>query len=34
VLAKAGSGHYRATTEDGQAINSCYAIRVVFTLKQ
>jgi periplasmic protein TonB len=34
VLAKAGSGHYRATTEDGHAINSCYAFRVVFTLKK
>jgi TonB family protein len=34
VLAKAGSGHYRATTEDGHAIDGCYAFRVVFTLKK
>ncbi|MEA3173133.1 MAG: periplasmic protein TonB [Gammaproteobacteria bacterium] len=34
VLAKAGSGHYRATTEDGHAISSCYPFRVVFTLKK
>jgi TonB family protein len=34
VLAKAGSGHYRATTEDGHAVGSCYAFRVVFTLKK
>ena len=31
-LAKAGTGHYRATTEDGQPVNSCYAFRVRFTL--
>jgi TonB family protein len=34
VLAKAGSGHYRATTEDGQPVRSCYSFRVVFTLKK
>lgn len=34
VLAKAGSGHYRATTEDGHAISACYPFRVVFTLKK
>jgi TonB family protein len=34
VLAKAGSGHYRATTEDGRAVSSCYSFRVVFTLKK
>jgi TonB family protein len=34
VLAKAGSGHYRATTEDGHAVSSCYSFRVVFTLKK
>jgi TonB family protein len=34
VLAKAGSGHYRATTEDGQAISACYPFRIVFTLKK
>jgi periplasmic protein TonB len=34
VLAKAGSGHYRATTEDGHAMSACYPFRVVFTLKK
>jgi periplasmic protein TonB len=34
VLAKAGSGHYRATTEDGHPVSSCYSLRVVFTLKK
>jgi TonB family protein len=33
-LAKAGSGHYRASTEDGQPVNSCYAFRVRFTLRK
>ncbi|HEY0801562.1 MAG TPA: energy transducer TonB [Steroidobacteraceae bacterium] len=33
VLAKAGSGHYRATTEDGKPVHSCYPLRVVFKLK-
>lgn len=32
-LAKAGSGHYRATTEDGRAVNSCYAFRIRFELR-
>jgi protein TonB len=32
-LAKAGSGHYRASTEDGQPVNSCYAFRVRFQLR-
>ena len=32
-LAKAGSGHYRATTEDGRPVNSCYSFRVRFELK-
>jgi TonB family protein len=32
-LAKAGSGHYRPTTEDGQPVNSCYPFRVRFQLK-
>jgi TonB family protein len=32
-LAKAGSGHYRATTEDGRAVNSCYSFRVRFELR-
>ena len=29
-LAKAGSGHYRPTLEDGKAVNSCYSFRVRF----
>jgi TonB family protein len=33
-LALAGSGHYRATTEDGQAVNSCYSFGVRFQLKK
>jgi TonB family protein len=33
-LARAGSGHYRATTEDGRPIDSCYPIRVRFQLKR
>ena len=32
-LARAGSGHYRATLEDGQPVNSCYAFRVRFVMK-
>jgi TonB family protein len=32
-LAKAGSGHYRASTEDGRAVNSCYPFRIRFQLK-
>jgi TonB family protein len=32
-LAKAGSGHYRATTEDGRPVNSCYPFRIRFQLK-
>lgn len=32
-LAKAGSGHYRASTEDGHPVNSCYPFRVRFQLK-
>jgi len=32
-LAKAGSGHYRAATEDGRAVNSCYSYRVRFALR-
>ena len=31
-LAKAGSGHYRATTENGRSVDSCYAYRVRFQL--
>jgi protein TonB len=32
-LAKAGSGHYRATTEDGRPVNSCYPFRIRFELR-
>jgi TonB family protein len=32
-LAKAGSGHYRASTEDGHPVNSCYSFRVRFELR-
>ena len=32
-LAKAGSGHYRATTEDGLPVSSCYVFRIRFDLK-
>jgi TonB family protein len=32
-LAKAGSGHYRPTTEDGRPVSSCYAFRVRFQLE-
>lgn len=32
-LAKAGSGHYRPTTEDGRAVSSCYAFRITFQLQ-
>jgi len=32
-LARAGSGHYRATTEDGQPVESCYPLRIRFQLK-
>jgi TonB family protein len=33
-LAKAGSGHYRSTTEDGGPIASCYPFRIRFELKK
>ena len=32
ALAKAGSAHYRSTTEDGKPVASCFAIRVRFNL--
>jgi len=32
-LAKAGSGHYRATTEDGLPVSSCYEFLIRFNLK-
>jgi TonB family protein len=33
TLAIAGSGHYRATTENGKPVNSCYSFRIRFDLK-
>jgi TonB family protein len=33
TLAKAGSGHYRATTEDGRAVNSCFPFRIRFQFR-
>jgi TonB family protein len=32
-LARAGSGHFRASTEDGQPVNSCYPVGVRFQLR-
>ena len=32
-LAGAGSGHYRASTEDGRPVNSCYSFRIRFELR-
>jgi TonB family protein len=32
-LAKAGSGHYRPSTDDGRPVDSCYDFRVRFNLK-
>jgi TonB family protein len=32
-LATAGSGHYRATTEDGRPVSACYPFRVRFQLR-
>jgi len=34
ALAKAGSGHYRPTTEDGTAVSSCFPVRMRFTLQR
>lgn len=34
ALAKAGSGHYRPTSEDGTAVSSCFPVRVRFTLQR
>jgi TonB family protein len=31
-LARAGSGHYRATTEDGRPVGDCYAYRIRFQI--
>jgi TonB family protein len=33
-LARAGTGHYRASTEDGQPVNSCYPFGIRFQLKK
>ncbi len=33
-LARAGSGHYRASTEDGRAVDSCYGFRIRFQLRK
>jgi TonB family protein len=33
ALARAGSGHYRSTTENGAPISDCYAYRVRFELR-
>jgi TonB family protein len=33
-LARAGSGHYRAATEDGQPVNSCYPVGIRFQLNK
>ena len=32
-LAKAGSGHYRPTTEDGRPVAACYPIKIRFELR-
>jgi protein TonB len=32
-LARAGSGHYRPTTENGQPVSACYAFRIRFQLE-
>jgi TonB family protein len=32
-LAKAGSGHYRPTTEDGRPVASCYPVKIRFQLR-
>ena len=32
-LARAGSGHYRPTTENGRSVSSCYAFRITFRFK-
>lgn len=32
-LARAGNGHYRPTTENGQPVSFCYAFRIVFRIR-
>jgi TonB family protein len=34
MLARAGSGRYRPTTEDGRAVSSCYSFRVRFDFRK
>jgi TonB family protein len=34
ALARAGSGHYRSATEDGNPVAACFPIRVRFALRQ
>jgi hypothetical protein len=33
TLAKAGSGHYRPTIEDGRAVGSCFPFRIRFEFR-
>jgi TonB family protein len=33
-LAMAGSGHYRASTDDGRPVNSCYPVKIRFQLRR
>jgi TonB family protein len=33
-LARAGSGHYQASTEDGRPVTSCYSFRIRFALRK
>lgn len=33
-LARAGSGHYRATTQNGRPVSSCYAVSFRFNIKR
>lgn len=33
-LARAGSGHYRSTTEDGKPVSFCYPYRIRFQLRE
>ncbi len=33
-LAKAGSGHYRPSTEDGQPVSSCFEFRIAFHMNR
>ena len=33
-VARAGTGHYRATTEDGRPVSSCYSCRIRFELRE